>query len=114
MRVGDLINMQDEIVSSLANRLGQELATAEARRAERAANPDSMDHYFLGLAQFNKGVIFDKARSHFDRAIELDQNSVEALIGRAWVDVIFAANYLSDDRVEGTARPRPTWPRRSN
>jgi TolB-like protein/class 3 adenylate cyclase len=101
--VADLFDMQDEIVSSLANRLGQELATAEARRAERAANPDSMDHYFLGLAQFNKGItaeIFDKARSHYDRAIELDQNNVEALIGRAWVDVIFAANYLSDDRVE--------------
>jgi TolB-like protein len=101
--IADLFDMQDEIVSSLANRLGQELAAAEARRAERAASPDSMDHYFLGLAQFNKGVtaeLFDKARSHYDRAIELDQNNVEALTARAWIDVIFAANYLSDDRVE--------------
>ena len=76
-----------------------------------------MDHYFLGLGQFNKGVtaeIFDKARSHYDRAIGFDQNNVEALIGRAWVDVIFAANYLSDHRVERYRRPRPTWPRCSN
>jgi TolB-like protein/class 3 adenylate cyclase/Flp pilus assembly protein TadD len=101
--VTDLFDMQDEIVSSLANRLGLELAAAEARRAEHEVNPDSMDHYFLGLAQYNKGVtleIFDKARSHYDRAIELDQNNVEALIGRTWIDVISAANYLSNDRVE--------------
>ena len=54
--VADLFDMQDEIVSRLANRLGQELAAAEARRAERATNPDSMDHYFLGLAHLKKGV----------------------------------------------------------
>ena len=116
--VADLFDMQDEIVSSLANRLGQELATAEARRAERAANPDSMDHYFLGLGQFNKGVtaeIFDKACSHYDRAIELDQNNVEALIGRAWVDVILC-HQLSVRRPRGTVPlgRGPTWPRRSN
>jgi TolB-like protein len=101
--VADLFDMQDEIVSSLANRLGQELAAAEARRAERAATPDSMDHYFLGLAQSNKGVtaeIFDKACSHYDRAIELDQNNVDALIGRTWIDLFSATNYLSNDRVE--------------
>ena len=101
--VADIFDMQDEIVSSLANRLGQELAVAEARRAERAATPNSMDHYFLGLAQSNKGVtaeIFDKARSHYDRAIELDQNNVEALIGRTWIDLFSATNYLSNNRVE--------------
>ena len=101
--VTDLFDMQDEIVSSLANRLGLELAAAEARRAEHEVNPNSMDHYFLGLAQYNKGVtleIFDKARSHYDRAMELDQNNVEALIGRTWIDVISAANYLSNDRAE--------------
>ena len=46
---------QDEIVSRLANRLGHELAAAEARRAERAINPDSMDHYFLGQAHLKRG-----------------------------------------------------------
>src|SRR6516165_5081480 len=40
--VADLFEMQDEIVSLLANRLGHELQLAEARRAERSANPDSM------------------------------------------------------------------------
>jgi tetratricopeptide (TPR) repeat protein len=99
----DLFDMQDEIVSRLANRLGQELAAAEARRAERAATPDSMDHYFLGLGYYNKtgGEFLEKARSHFDRALELDPENVDALIRRAWVDLNLAAHYsayLSDDR----------------
>jgi TolB-like protein len=53
--LADLFDMQDEIVSRLANRLGHELAVAEARRAERAINPDSMDHYFLGQGYLKKG-----------------------------------------------------------
>ena len=101
--LADLFDMQDEIVSRLANRLGQELAAAEARRAGRSPTPDSMDHYFLGLALWNKGVtaeFLDKARSHFDRALDLDPANVDALVERAWIDVIFAANYLSNDRAE--------------
>jgi tetratricopeptide (TPR) repeat protein len=101
--VADLFDMQDEIVSRLANRLGQELARAEAGRAERSANPDSMDHYFLGLALFNKGEtaeFLDKARSHFERALDLDADNVDALMGRARVDVTSVANWLSGDRVK--------------
>src|SRR3984957_10324137 len=84
--VADLFDMQDEIVSRLANRLGQELAVAEARRAERAINPDSMDHYFLGQAHLKKGMTAEhqhKARSHFDRALDLDPDNVGALVMRA-------------------------------
>jgi tetratricopeptide (TPR) repeat protein len=101
--IADLFEMQDEIVSRLANRLGPELMSAEARRAERSAHPDSMDHYFLGLAFANQGItaeISAKARSHYGRAIDLDGNNVDALVGRANLDLVFAANYLSDDRAE--------------
>jgi TolB-like protein/class 3 adenylate cyclase len=101
--VADLFDMQDEIVSRLANQLGQELARAEARRAERSPKPDSMDHFFLGLALRNKGTTaehFDLARPHYDRALELDPDNVEALVARAWLDLMSAANYLSDDRAK--------------
>ena len=101
--VADLFDMQDEIVSRLANRLGQEIALAEAVRAGRSANPDSMDHYFLGLALVNKGYtadVLNKARSHFDRALGLDRDNVDALVGRALVDVIFVASWLSEDGIE--------------
>jgi TolB-like protein/Tfp pilus assembly protein PilF len=101
--VADLFDMQDEIVSRLANRLGHELAVAEARRAERAINPDSMDHYFLGLANLRKGITAEhqhKARSHLDRALDLDSENVDALVMRAWVDLTVATHLHSDDRSE--------------
>ena len=53
--VADLFNMQDEIVSRLANTLNTQLITAEARRAEYAPHPSSMDLYFQGAAWLNKG-----------------------------------------------------------
>ena len=99
--VADLFDMQDEIVARLANELGAEIARAEAGRAARSANPDSMDHYFLGLAYFNKGLtaeLLDKARSHFDRALDLDRSNVDALVYRAAVDLAFVVNWLSEDR----------------
>jgi TolB-like protein len=37
--VGDLFDMQDEIVARLANQLGAQLVVAEARRAEQAPHP---------------------------------------------------------------------------
>jgi TolB-like protein len=96
--VADLFDMQDEIVSRLANRLGQELVRAEARRARRTATPDSMDHYFLGMALSNKAGLLDKARSHFDRALDLDPNNVDALVQRASVDLVFVVSWSSEDR----------------
>ena len=53
--LADLFDMQDEIVARLAGALNAQLVAAEARRAEQAPNPDSMDLYFQGLAWFNKG-----------------------------------------------------------
>ena len=52
----ELLDMQDEIVSRLANTLNAELINAEARRAERSLRPDAMDLYFQGKAFLNKGM----------------------------------------------------------
>jgi TolB-like protein len=46
--ISDLFDMQDEIVSRLANTLDTQLIEAEARRAERSSHPNSMDLYFQG------------------------------------------------------------------
>jgi hypothetical protein len=99
-RVADLFEMQDEIVSRLANRLGHELVLAEAGRAERSANAGSMDHYFLGLAAYNRGMTaanLNSARAHFDRALEIDPANVDALIYRGCVDLSLAFSLLTDD-----------------
>jgi TolB-like protein/class 3 adenylate cyclase len=88
--LADLFDMQDEIVARLANALNAQLVAAEARRAEQAPNPDSMDLYFQGLAWFNKGRTPDnvaQARGFFDRALVADPGNVEALIGSARADL---------------------------
>ena len=54
--LADLFDMQDEIVARLAGALNPQFVAAEARRAERAATPDSTELYFQGLAWFNKGL----------------------------------------------------------
>ena len=46
--LADLLDMQDEIVARLADRVGVELASAEARRSEWSSNPDSLDVYLQG------------------------------------------------------------------
>ena len=99
--VADLFDMQDEIVSRLANTLNTQLIEAEARRAERSLHPDAMDSYFQGMACLNKGMTskyMAQARGFFECALALDPKDVEALVGMAYVDVQTGATYLTDDR----------------
>ena len=99
--VGDLFDMQDEIVTRLARQLGTQLISVEARRAERAPNPDSMDLHFQGMASLNRGNTPDyllQARDYFERALALDPLNIEALVWGAYVDTLKASLYAGDDR----------------
>jgi TolB-like protein/class 3 adenylate cyclase len=99
--LADLFEMQDEIVARLANQLGTELIAAEARRAQQAPNPDSMDLYFQGMEWFNRGINrenMDRARGFFERAMALDPGNVDALLGVGRADFEVGASFLSDDR----------------
>jgi TolB-like protein/class 3 adenylate cyclase len=101
--LADLFSMQDAIVASLASHLGAELITDEARRAERASKPDSMDLYFQGMAWVNKGRGLDdlaRARDFFERALAVDPNNLDASLGTVAVDVLTAQGYRTDDRIE--------------
>ena len=72
--LADLFDMQDEIAARLAGALNGQLAAAEARRAEKAPTPNSMDLYFQGMAWLNRGPTPDnvaQARSFFDRALSM-------------------------------------------
>jgi TolB-like protein/class 3 adenylate cyclase len=97
----DLFDMQDEIVSRLANTLNSELIEVEARRAERSPHPDAMDLYFQGRAWANKGPTPEymmQARRFFERALVLDPEHIEALVGIAGVDAASASSHMVDDR----------------
>src|SRR5277367_2242027 len=101
--LANLFSMQDDIVASLASRLGAELMANEARRAERTPNPDSMDLYFQGMAWFNKGrnpADTARARDFFERALALDPDNFDAVVGRACADAQAATGYYVDDRAE--------------
>jgi tetratricopeptide (TPR) repeat protein len=92
--LADLFDMQDDIVARLAGTLNGQLAAAEARRAEKAPTPDSMDLYFQGMAWLNKGPTSNnvaQARRFFDRALSVDPNNVDALIGLAAADAYAGA-----------------------
>jgi TolB-like protein/class 3 adenylate cyclase/Tfp pilus assembly protein PilF len=97
----ELFDMQDEIVARLAGQLDTQLITAEARRAERAPNPDSMDLYFQGMAWRAKGFtpeFLSRASSYFERALALDSGNIEALVWKANLDTQKASLYPTDDR----------------
>jgi TolB-like protein/Tfp pilus assembly protein PilF len=105
--LGDLFRIQDEIVARLANQLGAELASAEARRSRSAPNPDSFDLVCQGWACNYKGPTLEnlsQARMFFERALALDPQNVEALVQTAVVDFQFAEYLFSEDRTSRLAR----------
>ncbi|MGY4359145.1 TolB-like protein/Tfp pilus assembly protein PilF [Bradyrhizobium sp. i1.3.1] len=98
--VADLFDMQDEIVSRLANTLNAQLIQVEARRAERSTHPDAMDLYFQGWAYENNGTTpqyMTQAQAFFHRALALDPDNIEALVGSARVEAALGANLVTDD-----------------
>ena len=99
--IADFFDMQDEIGARLANQLGTELITAEARRAARAPHPDSMDLYFQGMAGVHRGsdpANLSQARKFFEQALSLDAGNVEAMVGMAFVDAMRGMSMQTGDR----------------
>jgi hypothetical protein len=104
--IADLFDMQDEIVSRLANTLDAQLVEVEARRAEHSVHPDAMDLYFQGIAHLNKGATLEhltQARGFFERALALDPGSIESLLGTAMVDYSMGVNFFTDERAASLA-----------
>ena len=109
--IADLFDMEDEIVSRLANTLNAQLIEAEARRAERSPHPDALDLCFQGKAYANKGRTSEylaQARSFFERALALDPENIEALVGIAKVDSLSGVVLGTDDRVARLAAAEAT------
>ncbi len=80
--------MQDEIVARLSNSLNTQLKTAK-RVAPSARRTGLMDLYFQGMAWLNKGLTpenLSRAENYLEKALSLDSNNVEALVGMALVN----------------------------
>jgi len=99
--VADLFDMQDEIVSRLANTLEAQLTEHEARRSEQSSHLTSMDLYFQGTASLNKGrtpEYMAQARAFLERALVLDPKNAAAMVAMAAVDVTIGSGLYSPDR----------------
>jgi len=85
--VSDLFKLQDEIVARLANSLGYELARAEAQRSVHSTDPDAIDLMMRGWAVLWQPMTKEStalARDYFERAIRIDPQNVEAMVGFAY------------------------------
>ena len=61
-----------------------------------------MDLYFQGAAGRNKGPTPEhlaSAKGFFEKALALEPDNVEALVGHAYVEAISAGSFVADDRV---------------
>jgi TolB-like protein len=100
--IADFFDMQDEIVSRLANALKAQLIAAEARRAERSKHPDTTDLNFQGKAFLHKATTaehLNRAGGFFERALAIEPRSIGALLGIAIVNFRMASGLLADDRI---------------
>jgi TolB-like protein len=109
--LADLFDMQDDIVARLAGQLGARLVEAEARRAERSPDPDSMDLYFRARALINRGSTAEylkPAEALLERALALGPNNVDALAAKGWVDMDLGAGFMTDDHTARLASAEAT------
>ncbi len=89
--VAELFDMQDEIVARIANAFSAQIVRVEARRAEKASDPDLLDYWFRGLDWIGKGInpeSLAKAHECFEQAHAIDPNNVNAIVGLVFAEVI--------------------------
>jgi TolB-like protein len=99
--VTDLFEMQDEVTARIAIALDAPLIEAEARRGERSLHPDALDLYFQGRHVLNQGLTFKHvalAGRFFEKALALDPENIEALVGIANIELVGVTSFMVDDR----------------
>ena len=85
--ITDLFKLQDEVVARLANSLGYELAKAEAQKSAHSTNPDAIDLMMRGWAALWQQPTKEStplARDYFERAMKIDPQNAEAMVGFAY------------------------------
>jgi TolB-like protein/class 3 adenylate cyclase len=109
--IADLFKLQDDVVARLANALSYELISAEAETAARSTNPDSIDLIMRGHAASFEWVRqpptkdqIVATRSLFERALEIDPKSADALAGSALTYMLEYVYGLNDPETDYDAK----------
>jgi TolB-like protein/Flp pilus assembly protein TadD len=103
--LADVFKLQNQVVARLANTLGYELVKAEADKSTHSGNPDAIDLTMRGWTILNQQQLTidkdsrAKAIDLFERALKLDPNNVDALVG--------AASAERDDFLYGGMNEKP-------
>ena len=95
-------------MARLANRLGYELVKAEAQRSTHSTNPDAIDLTMRGWAahwQPTTKESIASARDYFERAMKIDPQNAEAMIGLAYA-LLRATSTAGAIRVPRISTPR--------
>jgi TolB-like protein/DNA-binding winged helix-turn-helix (wHTH) protein/Tfp pilus assembly protein PilF len=83
----DILALQSDVASAIAQRIRLQLTPAEHARLEnpRAMNPDAYENYLKGRFFWNKRTVegFQRAIECFQRAVTLDPGYVQAYAGLA-------------------------------
>ena len=87
--VADLFKVQDQVVARLANTLDIQLVKAEAQKGTRSQNPDLIDLNMRGWTMMQQWLrttkdYNDEARGWFEKALKIDPNDPDALVGEAY------------------------------
>ena len=88
--VPNVFKLQDQVVARLANTLGYELVKAEAQRSTHSTNPDAIDLTMRGWAALWQPPTKESiasARDYFERAIKIDPQNAEAMVGLAYARI---------------------------
>ena len=105
---GDVLALQDELASTIANEIHVQLTPAEKTRlaATRKVNPDAYDAYLKGRYFFNRPSDENLARaiSQFEAAVGLDPNFAPAYSGLS--DAYLWAGYNEGFLTATEARPK--------
>lgn len=90
----DVVTMQEELATAIAGQIATHVEQQSPRKTSRTINPEAYDSYLRARQEWVHGAFtsdgYRKSRAFFDRAIQLDQNYPEPLVG-------LAETYITDD-----------------
>jgi adenylate cyclase len=107
--IGRLPELQIDFVARLARALDAQVTDAPNLRVlrDRSSDPDAVDLALRGWAELDKSPSEDstiEAMSRFERALQLDPQLPQALVGMARALLIMVANGWSADPAQDTTR----------